>query len=54
MTPREIFLNVLGWGVLEIIEPILVAAVLALAKALPMIWRKPPTKTTHIMKSPDK
>lgn len=54
MNPWEIILNVLGWGVLAIIALILVAAVLALLKALPTIWRKPSTKTTHIIKSPDK
>lgn len=54
MTPWDIILDVLGWGVLAIIALILIAAVIALLKALPTIWRKPPTRTTHIIKSPDK
>lgn len=54
MNPWEIILNVLGWGVLAIIGLTLASAVIALLKALPTIWRKPPTKATHSIKSPDK
>lgn len=54
MNPWEIILNVLGWGVLAIIAIILASAVIALLKELPTLWRKPPAKTTHIIKSPDK
>lgn len=54
MNPWEIILNVLGWGMLAIIALILAVAIIALLKALPSTWRKPSTKTTHIIKSPDK
>lgn len=54
MTPWELILNVLGWGVLAIVVLTIAALVIALLKALPTIWRKPPAKTTHIIKSPDK
>lgn len=54
MNPREIILNALGCGVLAVIALILTVAVIALLKALPTIWRKPPTKTTHILKSSDR
>lgn len=51
MNPWEIILNVLGWGGLAIIALILAGAFVAILKALPSIWRKPPTKTTHIIKA---
>lgn len=54
MNPWEIILNVLGWGVLAIIALILAVAIIALVKAIPSLWRKPPSTSTTIFNSPDK